>query len=410
MTFIRSVILLLSLMLGNVVNAENQRPLNILFVVEYFPSLSQVYILNMITGLIDRGHNVSIFSFRNSYASSVHSKVKEYDLLNHVTYQEFPEQLPEYDIVFCQFGDLAQKILSMDNIAEWLEQRKLVVCFRGFDVTGYVKNTPDLNRKIFDKIDLFLPVCDYFKKRLVSLGCAPEKTIVHHSAVDCSQFFFKKRVMPKNHHINFVSVGRFVKKKGIMYAIKAIAKVAEKYPRIHFTIVGEGPERDNLKLLISKLNMQKNIKLCDWKSQEEIVSLLNQSHIFLLPSITRSNGNEEGIANALKEAMAMGLISIATWHAGTPELIEDEVSGFLVPEKDSKKLASKIEYVIRHPEKWASIALSARKKIEDDFEINKLAHQLEVLFYKLLESRDSEENSDETDSNIDDQSSVFFDI
>lgn len=406
----KRLLLLFFLMLCNHINGQSQRPLNILFVVEYFPSLSQVYILNVITGLIDRGHNISIFAFSRGDTSSIHTKVQKYDLLNHVTYENFPEQLPDYDIVFCQFGDLGQRILKMNHLSEWLQQRKLVVCFRGFDVTGYAKNDPKLNRQIFDKIDLFLPVCDYFKKRLVGLGCASEKIIVHHSAIDCSQFIFKKRIMPKDYRINFLSVGRFVKKKGIEYAIKAIASIAEKYPHVHFTIIGEGPERDNLKSLINKLNMQKNIELSRWKSQEEIIAISNQSHIFLLPSITRSNGNEEGIANALKEAMAMGLISIATWHAGTPELIKDGVSGFLVPEKDTKNLANKIEYVIRHPEKWESIALSARKKVEDDFEINKLAYELEILFYRLLGLNEVEGNLNETNSNDIVESSAFFNI
>jgi colanic acid/amylovoran biosynthesis glycosyltransferase len=316
---------------------------------------------------------------------SLLSKVQEYNLLNHVIYQKFPEELPDCDIVFCQFGDLGQKILSMEHLSQWLQERKLVVCLRGFDVMNYINNPSDVNAEIFNKVDLFLPVCEHFKKRLITLGCNPDKIVVHHSAIDCSQFFFKVRTKPYNNRINLISVGRFVKKKGMIYAIKAIAQVVKKYPLVHFTLIGNGPERANLQLLIKKLNLQGKVTLEEWKTQQEIVSILNRSHIFLLPSITPSNGNEEGIANALKEAMAMGLISIATWHAGTPELIEDGVSGFLVPEKNSKKLASKIEYVIRHPELWGPIGLSARKKIEDEFEIEKLACQLEKLFYQLLE-------------------------
>jgi colanic acid/amylovoran biosynthesis glycosyltransferase len=385
MTLSKKWIVIVALFSGNLMGEIEQRPLNILFVVDYFPSLSQIYIVNMITGLIDQGHNVSIFSFRHNKSLSVLPKVQEYNLLNHVTYQEFPEQLPDCDIVFCQFGDLGQRILAMENLSQWLQERKLVVCLRGFDVMGYFNNPSDVNDELFNKVDLFLPVCDHFKKRLSALGCNPDKIVVHHSAIDCSQFFFKIRTKPYNDRINLISVGRFVKKKGMSYAIRAIAQIVQKYPRIHFTLIGDGPERNNLQLLIKKLNLQDTVTLEGWMSQQEIVYLLNRSHIFLLPSITPPNGNEEGIANALKEAMAMGLISIATWHAGTPELIDDGISGFLVPEKKSKELANTIEYVIEHPELWRSIGLSARKKIEDEFEIEKLACQLEELFYQLLE-------------------------
>lgn len=374
---------------GYLVVAIEQCPLNILFIVEYFPSLSQIYILNMITGLIDQGHNVSIFSFRkNNNDVNIHPYIAKYDLLNAVTYEKFPQSLPDCDIVFCQFGGLGKVIVEMPQLSEWLEQRKIVVCLRGFDVMGYVSNPYHINEYLFKKIDLFLPVCDYFRKRFIALGCPSEKAIVHHSAINCSQFFFKVRKKPKKGSINIVCVGRLVRKKGIPYAIKAIAQIVKKYKNVRLRIIGDGPERDNLELLIQKLKLtKKQVKLCGWKNHEDVVTILNKSHIFLLPSITPSNGNEEGIANALKEAMAMGLISIATWHAGTPELIDHEVSGFLVPEKNSAAIADVIEYVIKHPERWDSIGLVARKKIEDEFEVKKCAQELEKIFYRLLDGK-----------------------
>ena len=81
--------------------------------------------------------------------------------------------------------------------------------------------------------------------------------------------------------------------------------------------------------------------------------------------------------------MAMGLISIGTWHAGTPELIEDGVSGFLVPEKNSRELGRKIKYVIEHSQVWESIGHAARKKIEEEFETKQSIRKLESLFYGL---------------------------
>ena len=386
MIFNKKWALILIFFWGQTIITYQKRPLNILFVVEYFPSSSQIYILNIITSLLDRGHNISIFSFTNNTenAGSLHPKIEQYDLLNRVTYGEFPEKLPECDIVFCQFGNLGQKILEMDHLSAWLQKKKLVVCFRGFDLAGYVNNPSEVNEQLFDRIDLFLPVCDYFKKRLAALGCPEGKVIVHHSGIDCSQFFFKPRRIAHKSRIHLVSVGRFVKKKGIMYALQAFALVVKKYKNAHFTIIGDGPERANFEALIRKLNLKSKVTLCGWKTQKEIVSILNKSHIFLLPSITRTNGNEEGIPNALKEAMAMGLISIATWHAGIPELIDNGISGFLVAEKDSNSLAGAIKHVITHSQQWKSIGVFARKKIEQEFESKKLAQELEEIFYKLL--------------------------
>ena len=227
-----------------IVGTLESRSLNVFFVVEYFPSSSQIYILNMITGLIDKGHNVSIFSFRNNKKHVyLHPNIKKYALLDRVIYEKFPKKLPECDIVFCQFGGLGKTIFEMPNLSEWLQKRKVVVCFRGADVMEYVKNPSSLNKYIFEKVDLFLPVCDYFKKRLIALGCHSEKIVVHHSAIDCAQFCFKIREKLENNTICFVSVCRLIKRKGIDYAIKAFAEVAKKYPQVQFSIVGDGPER-----------------------------------------------------------------------------------------------------------------------------------------------------------------------
>lgn len=366
------------------VNVYSATRLHILFIVGHFPAPSQIFILNMITGLIDRGHKVSIFSFHKDALTDLHPNIKKYDLLEHITYKTFPKKLPKCDIVFCQFGYIGKMIAAQQRLSQWLKKRKLVVCFRGSDTTSYVQQNPTIYRQLFYKGDFFLPVCDYFKQKLINLGCSAHKIAVHYSAIDCSKFGFSVRSRPINDEIVLVSTCRLVKKKGIDDAIKAFAHVIQKYPKLHYFIIGDGSERTYLELLIYQLNLQNNVTLCGWKNQDELVSLLNKAHIFLLPSKRGDDGNEEGIPNALKEAMAMGLIAIGTWHAGTPELIDHGKSGFLVPENNVCQLARTIEHVIEHPEIWQSIGLSGRKKVEKHFETKQSIKKLEKIFYQLL--------------------------
>ncbi|HJZ24606.1 MAG TPA: glycosyltransferase [Candidatus Babeliales bacterium] len=362
------------------------RPLNILFVVAYFPAPSQTYILNMMTGLIDKGHNVSIFAFRKNDVTG-HPNIAQYSLMDSVIYGEFPAELPECDIIFCQSGALGRKIIAMESLSDWIKGKKLIVCLRGMDVTSNaVRNNPEIYEELFKVGDLFLPVCDYFKKLLIQFGCDPNKIIVYHSAINCTQFFFKERKneRKKGKTIHLVSVCRLIQKKGLDFAIKAVARLSKKYNNIHFTIVGSGHLRHFLERLVKDLGLNDKVTFFGWATQDQVVNILDSSHIFLLPSTTSAKGDEEGIANALKEAMAMGLISIGTVHAGTPELIEDGVSGFLVPQKTSKLLAKKIKYVIKHPEIWKPIGLAARKKVEDEFEIKKSIEELERIFYGIF--------------------------
>lgn len=361
------------------------RPLKIFFIVGHFPAPSQTFVLNQMTGLIDRGHEVSIFSFHRDYPKNVHPDIEKYKLLDHVLYKKLPSVLPDCDIVFCQFGYHGKKIFEIPAIAQWLKNKKVVTCLRGSDITTRFIRKPYKYAKLFRMGDLFLPVCDYFKKLLMSCGCPEEKIVVHHSAIDCEKFFFKRRVLPKRGPVRLMSVCRLVEKKGIKYAINAVAEVIKHYPNIVYYIVGDGPEYDYLKRLISQLHMQKKIILCGWKSQSEVIEMLNQSHIFLLPSVTASDGNEEGIPNALKEAMAMGLPVIATWHAGNPELIEDGISGFLVSQRNATEIADKIMYLLEHSQDWPAMGMAARTTVEDQFETKKTTEKLEQIFYQLLD-------------------------
>jgi colanic acid/amylovoran biosynthesis glycosyltransferase len=361
------------------------RPLHILFVVEYFPAQSQIFILNLMTGLIDNGHKVSIFAFKKNNFPVQHPHIEKYSLLKSVIYEQWPAQLPACDIIFCQSATLGRQILETPALAAWLKQRKLVVSLRGADITkDEVKNNIHLYQRLFNETDLFLPVCDYFKQIAMQLGCPEEKITVHHSAIDCSQFSFKERKQEKKNALRFVSVCRLVEKKGLAIALQAIAQLASTYKDIHFTIVGRGRLKEQLENMAKNLKISDKVTFLGWATHKQIIDILHTSHIFLLPSIRAENGDEEGIANALKEAMATGLISIATYHAGTPELITDGVSGFLVPQKDSTALARKIEYVIKHPEIWKSVGLAARKKIEKEFETKQSIKDLEIIFNRLL--------------------------
>jgi len=338
----------------------------------------------MMTGLIDRDHKVTIFAFRKNNVEG-HPNIEKYSLLNSVIYEKFPKNLPECDIVFCQSASLGKMIVENNALTPWLDTKKIVVCLRGFDITGNnIRNNPLIYETLFKRADAFLPVCKYFKDLAIRLGCPAEKIIVHHSAINCEQFFFRERKYTPGRKIQFVSVCRLIQKKGLNFAIEAIARINKRYKNIHYTIVGSGHLQSSLRKLAKKLKILNKVTFFGWAEQDQVVNILDRSHIFLLPSITSKNGDEEGIANALKEAMAKGLIPVSTTHAGTPELITEGVSGYLVPEKSAKKLAKKIEYIIEHPELWRSISLAARKKIEDEFETVKSITELEGIFYGLL--------------------------
>ncbi|MGV2831203.1 glycosyltransferase [Myxosarcina sp. GI1(2024)] len=213
-----------------------------------------------------------------------------------------------------------------------------------------------------------------------------KKIIVHHMGINCDDFAFIPREPTADSSTKLVSVCRLVEKKGIEYAIRAVAKLARSRRNIEYNIVGDGELKPKLQELITELNIGDRIKLLGWKQKTEVIDLLNNSDLLLAPSVTARNGDREGIPVALMEAMAMGLPVISTLHSGIPELVEHGVSGFLVPERDSDAIAEKLEYFLEHPEVWTEMGKAGREIVTQNYNIDKLNNRLVEIYQDLSAS------------------------
>jgi colanic acid/amylovoran biosynthesis glycosyltransferase len=414
--------------------------MKVAFIVWRFPVLSEAFILNQITGLIDRGHEVHIHPVNGlpkNYTGKVHPIVEEYKLMER-TY--FPPTIPEnpvlrffkgiklllknltkgslkslrffqpgnhnkevatlktfyrisallqdgsYDIIHCQFGTLAPIALAYRDAG--IISGKLITTFRGIDISKYVQeNGIYVYNQLFQEGEFFLANCKFFGDRAINLGCDPNRLVVHGSGLDCCKFAFKPRYFPVNaNNVQIATTGRLVEKKGIEYAIRAVAKIAETYPNIEYKIIGDGELKEQFEQLITELNIGHIVKLLGWRQQKEIVEILDNAHIFIAPSITAADGNQDAPVNTLKEAMAMGLPVISTTHGGIPELVEDGVSGFLVPERDVEAIATKLSYLITHSELWENMGKAGRARVEEKYDMNKLNDELVEIYQQMLRS------------------------
>ena len=364
-------------------NHCDKHRMKILFVLGRFPVLSEKFSLNQITGLINRGHDVYIYAKAKRKLSKVHAEIQQYNLLERAFYKELPN-LNKFDIILCQFGFVGKHFAQMKKQRKF--KGKLITCFRGSDLSKWTARNPHMYDQLFKVGDLFMPVCKFFKDRLKKLGCKPEKIIVHHSAIDCSQFTFKQRFPSPDGSITIVSTCRLIEKKGLEYAIRAVAQTHKKYPNIQYLIVGGGKLEEELKKLIKELKAEEYIKLVGWCTHDEVVTILDNAHLFILPSVTAADNNQEGIANALKEAMAMGLPVISTYHSGTPELVEHKKSGFLVPERNVNALVNCLDHLISHPEIWPAMGRAGRRKVEQEFDMEKENDKLVQIFQQLLQA------------------------
>lgn len=376
---------LLLLFCIGVIHVESITAMKILVVVNQFPCVSQQFILELIKELINRGHDIKIHSFKNGDNTIIQSDVRLYNLDSCTTYGKILPSLDSFDIIAVQFGNLTKKVI--DQAEKQNYKGKIVVSFRGHDLSKFLQQNPHYYDDLFSKIDLCLPVCLFFKERLIKLGCPSEKILVHYSGLNLDVFPVKT-VQRKNKKVfKIITIARLVEKKGIEYALRAIALLKKRYPHIQYYIfgdeIGNSGEKERLNKLANNLGINNSVFFCGWKSHDEIIQQLLSMDLMVLPSVTSKDGDEEGIPNAVKEGMAVGLPVITTQRVGS-ELVQNEISGFLVQEKNYKEIALKIAFCIQNRIKAKSFGQKARLVIEKFFDIKTTTALLEKELYSLL--------------------------
>ena len=115
--------------------------------------------------------------------------------------------------------------------------------------------------------------------------------------------------------------------------------------------------------------------------QEKVRDLMYSADVFLHHSITSNDGNMEGIPNVIMEAMATGLPVISTKHAAIPELVNHGLNGFLVEEKDVKAYEMEMIKMLNCNN---DLGLNGRKKIENEFNLEKVNEELIYLYKEIL--------------------------
>lgn len=406
--------------------------MKIAVLVNEFPSLSQTFIQSQIIGLLDCGHDVNIYTGNLRGDLCLPDDVMRYHLLDRTISTRVPRQkfiravnglklilkwgrkhpLPvfrslnvwrygvkagslnllyqmvpvmehgPYDIIHCQFGTLGLQGLHMKQVMGGLP--KLVTSFRGFDATMAVHNQPECYKELFAGGELFLPVSHSLKQRIIQQGCPAEKIVVLPSGIDCQKIAYSKRTLKPGQVTQVVSVGRLVEKKGFAYAIEAVVRLIESGRRISYDIVGEGKLRNDLERLIAQKGIRSHVRLLGRKTHDEVLRLLGKAHILIAPSVTAANGDQEGIPNILKEAMAMGMPVIGTRHSGIPELVKDGVSGFLVEERDVEGLAERLGFLIDHPERWGEMGKAGRLCVATHFDSKTVNARLVDLYRQIV--------------------------
>jgi colanic acid/amylovoran biosynthesis glycosyltransferase len=293
---------------------------------------------------------------------------------------------PRYDIVYGHFGWNGLYASMLKDLG--LLGGRLVTAFHGADLSWQLEASGSgFYRPLFEKGDLFLPISEHWKEKLLALGCPRDRIQVHRMGIDCARFAFLERRLAAGEPARLVSVSRLIEKKGIEYGIRAVSRLIERGRDIRYDVIGDGPLREPLTRLIAELRLGDRVGLLGWRNQDAVLEALRRSHIGLAPSVTSGNGDQEGIPVFLMESMATGLPVVSTWHSGIPELVEDGVSGRLVPERDVEALAGALDDLISHPPSWPLMGRAGRRQVEQNYDIGALNDRLADLFRGLVDAQ-----------------------
>ncbi len=177
------------------------------------------------------------------------------------------------------------------------------------------------------------------------------------------------------------AVGRLVWAKGYGDLINAFALVAEGMPSLHGVIVGEGELRADLERRIVKAGLSTRLVLAGFRSNEDVLRILQASDVFLMPSRT------EGIPYALLEAGALGLPIVASRCGGIPEVVTNGVDALLVEPGDVHGIAAGLESLCRDQPRAKQLGRNAKARIERDFSVEAQAAAIKAAYVRASQRR-----------------------
>lgn len=366
--------------------------------------VEKIRVLSIITGLNTGGAEMMLYKTmknidRTKYEPIVVSLLPDGVVAKYIR----EENIPVYSLDFKGIKGILKSLSNLMKIIK--EKRPIIIHAYMFHadilarILGKVTKTPIIissirNENIGGRIREFIMrltdsltdcvtvVCKQAASTLIEAKIIKErKTRVIYNGVELNKFNQSNNQNNSNNNdkFNILSVGRLHKQKNYPLLIRAISELVDIYPNINVSIAGEGNDRGEIEALIRRYDLEKNIFLLGRRT--DITHLLNESDLFVLPS------SWEGMPNVILEAMAASKPVVATRVGGTPEIIQDNITGLLISPNNKNELVNSIQKMIRMDKKdREKMGIVGRRRVESNFSIKKTIEETEELYDFLLKT------------------------
>lgn len=265
-------------------------------------------------------------------------------------------------------------VIERENIAQAIGAR-MAVSFRGYDHYVYPIKNKNCYSLLFSKDVKYHVLSDGMRQSLLHNGIASSHVVKITPAIDLNLFSVRE-LNTENTVPQLLTLARLHWIKGLESTLQALALLKEKGVKFHYTIVGDGPEKERLQFTVYQLGLSNYVTFKGKLAHEKIRKELQKIDIYLQYSF------QEGFCNAVLEAQAMGKICVVSDAEGLIENVLDEVTGFVVPKRNPLSLMDTIERIFHlSANKKEQITNQAVNRVKEKFSIEKQIHEF-IQFYQ----------------------------
>jgi len=254
----------------------------------------------------------------------------------------------------------------------WAAQRagpaRLVTTFYGVEVRWVKRSLPFLKGFLAwaaRRSDRVVAISSDTAQELLEVVSVPIEVIPYTTSLPDAGRVASRPSLPRPPRGPVLFVGRLVERKGVAYLIDAIALVGDR--ELSLEIIGDGPARASLRARAEALGVADRVTFRGKVTSDELQASYARAAVFVLPSVVDARGDTEGLGVVLLEAMNYGTPVIASRIGGIPDIVEDGVSGLLVPAGDPAALAGALRRLIEDPALARRLGEAGRQRVRERF-------------------------------------------
>ena len=267
----------------------------------------------------------------------------------------------------------------------------LIVHFHGYDASMhdvFVEHAATYPR-LFQLASAIVVVSRAMEQKLAALGAPARKLRYNPYGVDCREF---AGADPAHAPATFLAVGRFTPKKAPQLTLKAFAQVRHRVSGAVLRMIGDGPLTADCQRLAQDLGIAQSVTFLGAQDAAVVRKELRGARCFVQHSVVAESGDSEGTPVAILEAGAAGLPTVATRHAGIPDVVIDGETGFLVEEHDVDTMAQRMLRLAEDATLAGRLGGAARTRIEDHFSMERSIAELWKIIQSCVASHGGERN------------------